>query len=46
MRTKINIIGSYDVEVSSLRHGIKELKERLETANARAQLFEKEVRIL
>ncbi|XP_023003111.1 guanylate-binding protein 1-like [Cucurbita maxima] len=39
-------IGSYDVEVISLRHEIKELKERLETANARAQSFEKESRIL
>ncbi|XP_023517652.1 guanylate-binding protein 3-like [Cucurbita pepo subsp. pepo] len=39
-------IGSYDVEVFSLRHEIKELKERLETANARAQSFEKESRIL
>ena len=34
------------MEVSSLRHRIKELKERLETTNAKAQLFEKEARIL
>lgn len=34
------------MEVSSLRHEIKELKERLDTANARAQSFEKEARIL
>ncbi|KAG6604473.1 hypothetical protein SDJN03_05082, partial [Cucurbita argyrosperma subsp. sororia] len=39
-------IGSYNVEVSSLRHEIEELKERLETTNARAQSFEKEARIL
>uniref|UniRef100_A0A9I9CRE0 GB1/RHD3-type G domain-containing protein n=1 Tax=Cucumis melo TaxID=3656 RepID=A0A9I9CRE0_CUCME len=39
-------IGSYDVEVSSLRHEIKELKGRLEKANERAQSFEKEARIL
>lgn len=39
-------IGSYDVEVSSLRHEIKDLKERLETANAKAQSFEKEARML
>ena len=34
------------MKVSSLRHEIKELEERLETANARAQSFEKEVKIL
>ena len=39
-------IGSYDVKVCSLRHEIKELKERLETTNARIQLFEKEGKIL
>ena len=37
---------SYDTEISSLKLEIKELDERLETANAKAQSYEKEARIL
>nr|XP_043620425.1 guanylate-binding protein 3-like [Erigeron canadensis] len=39
-------IMSYDLEISSLKSDLKELAERLESANATAQSYEKEARIL
>ncbi|KAL9993965.1 putative guanylate-binding protein [Helianthus debilis subsp. tardiflorus] len=39
-------IKSYDIEISALKRDIKELGERLESANATAQSYEKEARIL
>ncbi|GKA51548.1 putative guanylate-binding protein [Tanacetum coccineum] len=39
-------IKSYDIEISALKSEIKELGERLEGANAKAQSYEKEARIL